>query len=136
MLPLLVFAYSNLAIGTTVRIGTEAAAHPAFDHKWKRFGCHVLVCRYVVSTGFRSNVPNRRSFGSGHSSITLRDDWRSQLTQAVNELGLSGVRYHGIFDDDMGPVVISINPDGSLNTNFSLIDRTWDYVSSASLHFI
>ena len=46
-----------------------------------------------------------RSFGSGHARLSLRKDWQAHLKQAVDDLGLGGVRYHGIFDDDMGPVV-------------------------------
>ena len=29
----------------------------------------------------------KRSFGSGHASLTLRDDWRAQASQAAKELG-------------------------------------------------
>ena len=76
-----------------------------FEHKWKR------------------------SFGSGHSALTLRDDWRSQLTQATQELGLQGVRYHGLFDDDMGPVV-ELSSSGDYVYNWTLIDSTWDFLKS------
>ena len=47
----------------------------------------------------------KRSFGSGHAALTVRPDWQAHLKQAVADLDLRGVRYHGIFDDDMGPVV-------------------------------
>ena len=40
--------------------------------------------------------------GSGHAALTVREDWQTHLKQAVRDLGLAGVRYHGIFDDDMG----------------------------------
>jgi xylan 1,4-beta-xylosidase len=43
----------------------------------------------------------KRSFGSGHAALTLRDDWRSHLKKATQELGLQGVRHHGLLDDDM-----------------------------------
>ena len=39
----------------------------------------------------------KRSFGSGHASLTLRDDWRAHLMAAASELGLAGVRHHGLF---------------------------------------
>ena len=43
----------------------------------------------------------KRSFGSGHAALTLREDWRSHLKLAAQELGLQGVRHHGLLDDDM-----------------------------------
>ena len=69
----------------------------------------------------------KRSFGSGHAALTLRADWRTHLADAVADLGLAGVRYHGIFDDDMGPVVPSREALRAKEYNFSLIDATWDY---------
>lgn len=38
-----------------------------------------------------------------------------------------GVRYHGMFDDDNGPVVTGFG-DGKYN--FSALDNTWDYLLS------
>jgi hypothetical protein len=73
----------------------------------------------------------KRSFGSGHAAITLRDDWQSHLKQAVDELGLQGVRYHGLFDDDMGPVVTAHR-----TYNFSKIKASWDYQRSLGLDMI
>jgi xylan 1,4-beta-xylosidase len=43
----------------------------------------------------------QRSFGSGHSLLGTRADWQAHLKRCVAELGLRGVRMHGIFDDDM-----------------------------------
>lgn len=37
------------------------------------------------------------------------------------------MRYHGIFDDDMGPVVPNAGTLKSLEYNWTLIDKTWDY---------
>jgi xylan 1,4-beta-xylosidase len=67
----------------------------------------------------------KRSFGSGHAKLTLRDDWRAHFKLAVDELGMRGVRHHGMFDDDMGPIV-----GGTLAApvyNFSLLDASWDF---------
>ena len=74
----------------------------------------------------RSPFPHywKRSFGSGHATLTLRPDWQSHLVQAVKELGLSGVRHHGLLDDDMGVV----NVDGSYN--FTNIESSWDFQRS------
>jgi hypothetical protein len=70
----------------------------------------------------------KRSFGSGHASLTLRDDWRQQATQAADELGMAGVRYHGIYGDDNGPVVT-----GTGEYNFTQILSTWDFLHQAHI---
>ena len=89
-----------------VSVSIDATAKPSpFEHRWKR------------------------SFGSGHSSLTLRPDWRSHYQRAVKELGLGGVRYHGLFDDDMGPVVPAPG-----RYNFSLVDSTWDFLRRQGSH--
>ena len=62
-----------------------------------------------------------KSFGSGHARLTLRGDWRSHLQQAVGDMGLSGVRHHGLFDDDMGVVV------GHREYNFSKVVDSWEF---------
>jgi hypothetical protein len=65
----------------TVSVDMSGALTP-FPHTWKRI------------------------FGAGHAALGLRQDFQTQLKRAVDELGLGGVRQHGLFDDDMGPVVI------------------------------
>lgn len=97
----------------------------------------------------------KRSFGSGHAALTLRPDYQQHLRQAVTDLGLQGVRYHGaseqtswssprlgwppslartpwlraegIFDDDMGVVT------GFRTYNFSRILSSWDFQLSLGL---
>ena len=39
--------------------------------------------------------------GSGHASLTLRSDWRAQLTRCRKDLGFKRTRFHGLLDDDM-----------------------------------
>eukprot|EP00039_Didymoeca_costata_P003397 m.67388 g.67388 ORF g.67388 m.67388 type:complete len:661 (+) comp11885_c0_seq2:62-2044(+) len=41
------------------------------------------------------------SVGSGHMSLTLRQDWREHLTMAQRDLGVKHIRGHGLLDDDM-----------------------------------
>ena len=56
-LPLLCLLGNTLAaVDLQVVVDISTAQGAPFAHKWKR------------------------SFGSGHSALTLRDDWRSQLT--------------------------------------------------------
>ena len=59
----------------------------------------------------------KRSFGSGHATLTLRNDWRRQLKQAIVDLGLQGIRHHGILDDDMRVVT------SPRRYNFSLVEK-------------
>ena len=47
----------------------------------------------------------KASVGSGHALLGLRDDWRAQLGAVHRDLGITGVRFHGSFDDDMSVVV-------------------------------
>ena len=67
----------------------------------------------------------RRSFGSGHASLGLREDWQAALARGVADYGLAGIRQHGIFDDDLA--IASLRP-GSLEIlyNFSKLDVLWD----------
>ena len=83
---------------TVIVDATDSTPLAHFEHKWKR------------------------SFGSGHAALTQRHDWRSHLAQATKQLGLSGVRYHGLFDDDMAVVY------APGRYNFTLIDSTWDFL--------
>ena len=63
----------------------------------------------------------KRSFGSGHATLTLRKDWRGQLKQAINDLGLQGIRHHGILDDDMRVVI------APRKYNFTLVEESWSF---------
>jgi hypothetical protein len=68
--------------GHTVTISVDASSDgQPFNHVWKS------------------------SFGSGHAALGLRADWQQQLRRASTELGLRGVRQHGLLDDDIGIVV-------------------------------
>ena len=39
--------------------------------------------------------------GSGHMSLTLREDWRNHLRMSARDLGVKHIRGHGLLDDDM-----------------------------------
>ena len=80
---------------------------------------HVIINLATPTTPFVHYW--KRAFGTGHATLTLRDDWRSSLTQAVTDLGLSGVRGHGIFDDDMGVVI------APRTYNFTLVEDSWRF---------
>jgi xylan 1,4-beta-xylosidase len=41
------------------------------------------------------------SVGSGHMSLTAREDWRTHMRMAARDLGVKRIRGHGLLDDDM-----------------------------------
>ena len=103
MLQLMTALAALAAAGRRATVSVDARADGTpFVHRWKR------------------------AFGSGHASLTLTQEWRQQFARAVTDLGLAGVRYHGMFDDDMGPVV-----GGDRHYNFSAITSTWDLLVAA-----
>ncbi|CAB9527953.1 Beta-xylosidase [Seminavis robusta] len=69
----------------------------------------------------------KRSFGSGHAALTLRLDWQAHLRRAVEDLGLQGVRHHGLLNDDMGVVT------APRQYNFSLVEESWRYQLSLNI---
>ena len=95
---MLSLAAFSLATAVDVRVEVDATATSPFD-----------------------NVFWKRSFGSGHAKLTNRADWQSHLAQAVTDLGLLGVRYHGLFNDDMGVV------QAHRTYNWTKADAAWDY---------
>jgi hypothetical protein len=59
--------------------------------------------------------------GSGHASMTLRQDYRDQLARTAKELGVKRTRFHGLLDDDFS---ISISKEQDSYTN---LDSTVDF---------
>lgn len=84
---------------STIAIGMDAAgATIPFPHNWER------------------------AFGSGHALLATRSDWQAQLKRAVAEIGLRGVRMHGLLDDDM-----SVMPDAHTYSWYN-VDRVFDFL--------
>jgi Glycosyl hydrolases family 39 len=63
--------------------------------------------------------------GSDRAAITLRDDWRQDLIRWHTEAGLKQVRFHGIFNDELGVDAPSILSRGVAQLNFQNIDRVY-----------
>src|SRR5581483_8322436 len=80
-------------------IDTGAAARP-FPHFWEQM------------------------FGSGRATLALRDDYRRDLRQVQQITGFRYVRFHGIFDDDVG--VYQLDREGKPVYNFSYVDQIYD----------
>jgi xylan 1,4-beta-xylosidase len=63
-------------------------------------------------------------FGSGRAVLALRDDYRKDLDAVKSATGFGYIRFHGIFDRDMG--VASRDAQGKLQFNFSYVDQVYD----------
>jgi xylan 1,4-beta-xylosidase len=63
--------------------------------------------------------------GSDRAAISLREQWRNDLTRFHEETGLQRVRFHGIFADELGVYAPSIISTGK-EPNWQNIDRVYD----------
>eukprot|EP00040_Diaphanoeca_grandis_P040322 m.261685 g.261685 ORF g.261685 m.261685 type:complete len:576 (-) comp42806_c0_seq1:143-1870(-) len=87
----------------------------------------------LVST--RTPFPHywKRCVGSGHMLLGTRADWRNHLQLAVTELGFTGIRGHGILDDDMS--VLPHKPQGKDAPlyEFYNVDQVFDFLVSLDI---
>lgn len=85
----------------TVRLQVDAsAAGTPFPHFWERM------------------------FGSGRAVLALRDDYRKDLQAVHAATGFGYIRFHGIFDRDVG--LVRRDKDGKIAYNFSYVDQIYD----------
>eukprot|EP00928_Gymnodinium_smaydae_P066544 TRINITY_DN49537_c0_g1_i1.p1 TRINITY_DN49537_c0_g1~~TRINITY_DN49537_c0_g1_i1.p1 ORF type:complete len:532 (-),score=72.86 TRINITY_DN49537_c0_g1_i1:69-1664(-) len=70
----------------------------------------------------------KRCVGSGHMLLGTREDWRNHLRLAVKELGFTGVRGHGLLDDDM-----SVLPRKGGDYEFYNVDQVFDFLTSLQI---
>jgi xylan 1,4-beta-xylosidase len=63
-------------------------------------------------------------FGSGRAILSLRDSYRDDLRHVKNITGFEFIRFHGIFDDEVG--VYDRDPQGKTTYNFSYVDQIYD----------
>ncbi len=64
-------------------------------------------------------------FGSCHAPVTLCEDWRNDLRALQQIVDVRYVRFHGIFDREVG-IYGGQDPDGNLLLNFTRIDLIYD----------
>jgi xylan 1,4-beta-xylosidase len=84
---------------TTITIDANAQARP-FPHFWEQM------------------------FGSGHAVLALRENYRKDLNEVHDQVGMRYVRFHGIFDDEVG--VYDEDAKGAPVYNFSYVDQIYD----------
>lgn len=65
-----------------------------------------------------------RMFGSGRAVLSLRDSYRIDLRLVHQATGFEYIRFHAIFDDDVG--LYSEDSDGNPIYNFSYVDQIYD----------
>jgi xylan 1,4-beta-xylosidase len=83
----------------TIVINTRAPAHP-FPHYWEKM------------------------FGSGHAILALRQSYRRDLKTVKRVTDFQYVRFHGIFDRDVG--LYTENKQGQPEYNFTNVDQIYD----------
>ena len=83
----------------TIVINTQAPAH-AFPHYWEEM------------------------FGSGHAILALRQSYRRDLKAVKRVTDFQYVRFHGIFDREVG--LYSVNKQGQPAYNFTNVDQIYD----------
>jgi xylan 1,4-beta-xylosidase len=83
----------------TIVVNPEGPSHP-FPHYWERM------------------------FGSGRAILSLREDYRRDVRMVKQATGFQYVRFHGIFDDDVG--VYTEDTRGNPVYNFSYLDEIYD----------
>lgn len=81
-----------------------APAHPLHAGRGTvRSGQVGMAGPFVVGGRATQNFSHffETSVGSGHMSLTLREDWRQHIRMAARDLGVKHIRGHGLLDDDM-----------------------------------
>ncbi|HVB87437.1 MAG TPA: glycosyl hydrolase family 39 [Candidatus Dormibacteraeota bacterium] len=83
----------------TIRVDPNAPSHP-FPHFWEQM------------------------FGSGRAVLSLRADYRQDLREVKGATNFKYIRFHGIFDHDVG--LYSEDAAGNPVYNFSYVDHIYD----------
>jgi xylan 1,4-beta-xylosidase len=82
-----------------IRVDPNAPSHP-FPHFWEQ------------------------TFGSGRAILSLRAGYRRDVREVKQATGFEYIRFHGIFDDDVG--VYGEDAAGNPVYNFSYVDQIYD----------
>lgn len=68
----------------------------------------------------------KRCVGSDRAEITMRESWRKDARRGRQELGMERVRFHGIFDDELGVGAKPSFGRASPDFNFQNVDAVYD----------
>jgi xylan 1,4-beta-xylosidase len=72
-----------------------------------------------------------KMFGSGRAILSLRDGYRTDLREVEQITGFRYIRFHGIFDDEVG--VYNEDDQGHPIYNFSYVDQIYDGLLAAGV---
>src|SRR5277367_872584 len=89
----------NAPVPETVEVDLNGSSHP-FPHFWEQM------------------------FGSGRAILSLRDSYRSDLREVQAATDFKYVRFHAIFDDEVG--MYDEDATGKPVYNFSYVDQIYD----------
>lgn len=73
------------------------------------------------------------SVGSCHAATLLREDVRSHIRAARQEIGFRYIRFHGLLDDDMSVVIKPMFPTEPVRYSFFNIDSIFDFLLSIGM---
>lgn len=108
-----------IAAGSTAKANGSkvSSALPATSHEE-----HVAVDAFAPTTP----LPHfwEKMFGSGRASLALRESYRKDLREVKQATNVQYLRFHGIFDDDVG--VYDEDRNGNPVYNFSYVDQIYD----------
>jgi xylan 1,4-beta-xylosidase len=94
-------------------------------------GCHGWGQTSPTTVGIDANATSRPfphfwelMFGSGRAVLALRDNYRKDLKEVHDQVGVRYVRFHAIFHDEVG--VYDEDEKGNPVFNFSYVDQIYD----------
>jgi xylan 1,4-beta-xylosidase len=118
--------HQPLALAAVLLLAPALAAQPQPEN--------ITIDAHATTTPF----PHfwEKIFGSGRAILSLRDDYRKDLDTVHQATGFESVRFHGIFNDDVGlydpdretknPGLAAEKIDTDSVYNFSYIDQIYD----------
>lgn len=91
------------------------------------------MIQFEIDISKQTTFPHywEKCVGSSHAYTALREDYRSQLKKAHEELGFQYVRFHGLLDDKMSVLIRKrdhFGNDHGLVYNFVNIDNIFDWL--------
>lgn len=91
-----------------------------------------LIANTTFIVDFNSNIKPVWPFYESCTTadvahLALRQDWQQHLKETRQDIGVKYVRFHGIFDDDVGIV------NGYNDYSYVNVDKIYDYVLSLGM---
>ena len=109
-----------------IALGIVATALLTFDAAYAVTSTPNTVELHVDAQAKGTPFPHfwEQMFGSGRAVLALRDDYRKDIDAVHQATGFGYVRFHGIFDHDVG--LVQRDSEGRISYNFSYVDQIYD----------